>query len=456
MGTFIDLTGQKYGKLTVIERAENINGRVAWKCRCDCGKEITTTSNALRTGNTKSCGCSRYEPKKEELLTLSYDDEIPVGRAKDLRGQKFNKLTVLYRVEKPNNIKQKQAYWKCQCECGNITIVSAANLTSGSTKSCGCWKKERFAIEHDPSLREDELPIGNAINLTGQRFGQLTVLYRAKIPEHVINRGVYWKCQCDCGKITIVNGNALRCGKTTSCGNHKFNDLTNQRFGRLVALKHVGANKKGYALWECKCDCGNIKTITSEDLLSGRTNSCGCLKRELFRERSKTISPGEKFGKLIVIEEAYIKNHKRYWKCQCECGSIIYVPSGALTTGNTQSCGCLNSKGELKIMQLLTKYNINYLKEYTFDDLVSPLRGRKLRFDFFINNQYLIEYDGRQHFEVAPNWGGEEKFKENQLNDKVKNEYCKIHNIPLIRIPYWHYNKITIDDLRPETSQFLI
>ena len=127
-----------------------------------------------------------------------------------------------------------------------------------------------------------------------------------------------------------------------------------------------------------------------------------------------------------------------------------------LLSGRTNSCGCLNSKGELKIMQLLTKYNINYLKEYTFDDLVSPLRGRKLRFDFFINNQYLIEYDGRQHFEVAPNWGGEEKFKENQLNDKVKNEYCKIHNIPLIRIPYWHYNKITIDDLRPETSQFLI
>ena len=79
-----------------------------------------------------------------------------------------------------------------------------------------------------------------------------------------------------------------------------------------------------------------------------------------------------------------------------------------------------------------------------------------MRFDFYVNNKYLIEYDGQQHFYDIKYFGGEEQFKKQQQYDKIKNEYCKSHNIPLIRIPYWHYDKITIDDLRPETSQFLI
>ena len=61
MGAFIDLTGQKFGKLTVIERAENKNGRVAWLCKCDCGNFTTVTSKRLRNGDTKSCGCYHKE-----------------------------------------------------------------------------------------------------------------------------------------------------------------------------------------------------------------------------------------------------------------------------------------------------------------------------------------------------------------------------------------------------------
>lgn len=58
MGTLIDETGNKYGYLTVIERAlNNKDGRAAWKCRCKCGKEIIVSGKSLRSGNTKSCGC---------------------------------------------------------------------------------------------------------------------------------------------------------------------------------------------------------------------------------------------------------------------------------------------------------------------------------------------------------------------------------------------------------------
>lgn len=62
MGKYVDLTGQKYGRLTVIELAErNIRGCIQWKCRCDCGNETILTTSAIRSGNTKSCGCLHSE-----------------------------------------------------------------------------------------------------------------------------------------------------------------------------------------------------------------------------------------------------------------------------------------------------------------------------------------------------------------------------------------------------------
>lgn len=69
MGKFIDLTGQRFGKLVVIERAGTQNGHILWKCKCDCGNEIVTLMNSLRGGNTISCGCFRREKMREKLQT---------------------------------------------------------------------------------------------------------------------------------------------------------------------------------------------------------------------------------------------------------------------------------------------------------------------------------------------------------------------------------------------------
>lgn len=61
MAKAIDLTGQKFGRLTVIERTENIGIQVCWKCQCDCGNETKTTTFRLRHGITQSCGCLQIE-----------------------------------------------------------------------------------------------------------------------------------------------------------------------------------------------------------------------------------------------------------------------------------------------------------------------------------------------------------------------------------------------------------
>ena len=80
------------------------------------------------------------------------------------------------------------------------------------------------------------------------------------------------------------------------------------------------------------------------------------------------------------------------------------------------------------------------------------------KFDFYVENKYLIEYDGEQHFIFKNNegWNNEEHFKKTQEHDSYKNQWCKDNNIPLIRIPYTHYDNIVIQDLLLETSQFLI
>lgn len=82
--------------------------------------------------------------------------------------------------------------------------------------------------------------------------------------------------------------------------------------------------------------------------------------------------------------------------------------------------------------------------------------GGYYRFDFYVENKYLIEYDGIQHFSPGSGWNTLEQLKKTQEKDKLKNLWCQQHNIPLIRIPYTHLDEITIEDLKINTSNFLL
>lgn len=301
----------------------------------------------------------------------------------------------------------------------------------------------------------DEIPVGRAEDIREQKFGNLTVLYRVVKPQHYKSSGTYWKCQCDCGNFMIARTADLKNGRVKSCGCLKYfeNEIGN-RYGRLTVVQRMPNNDYRQATWLCQCDCGNTIITTGTLLRKGATQSCGCLHKEQLSQRSKKQIPfGTRYGHLTVIDNAPSgKNGRTKYQCKCDCGNKIIVDANNLRQGVTQSCGCIRSQGELKISNILNNNNINFIKEKSFKDCRSP-KNRLLRFDFYVNNNYLIEYDGEQHFY---NSFGLDTFKSTQKHDKIKNEYCKTHNIPLIRIPYTHYDKITIDDLRPETSQFLI
>lgn len=279
--------------------------------------------------------------------------------------------------------------------------------------------------------------MGKFIDLSGQQFGEMIVLEKdLELTQQ--KRRVYWKCQCSCGRVKSVRADGLKTIK--SCGECK-KDLQGQRFGRLVALEKGKQDKAQHQYWICKCDCGNIVEINSDNLRRGLTQSCGCLHAEMIHEtRFKDLS-GQKFGKLIAISYEII-NSKTYWLCQCECGNKTIVTRNNLINGHTQSCGCIHSSiGENNIEQLLKKYNITYKKEYIFSNF------KNRRFDFYLPDyNRLIEFDGIQHFQFKNTWyQSKEEWEQNLMRDNEKTAYALSHNISLIRIPYWERDNITLD-----------
>ena len=122
MAKALELCGQKFGRLTVIKRAgSNSPGKALWLCRCICGGKTIVSSQRLRSGNTRSCGCLQ-------------------GGAFDLNGQRFGRLTVIERAS--SNKSRRGNRWLCRCSCGNQLWVLARGLTSHHTKSCGCLHRE--------------------------------------------------------------------------------------------------------------------------------------------------------------------------------------------------------------------------------------------------------------------------------------------------------------------------
>lgn len=300
-------------------------------------------------------------------------------------------------------------------------------------------------------MYENEIPVGKAENLIGRRFNKLIVLCRVKSSD----RKTRWLCQCDCGNTTIVRTDFLKSGHTTSCGCNYSPDLTGQTFGRLTVIEKYGTiNRELY--WTCKCSCGNVIQVRGVSLKKGDTQSCGCFREESLQNRAYDLT-GQKFGKLTALYPTDKRHCKSIiWHCKCDCGNECDVNGANLRTGKTQSCGCLLSKGELAISTILRDNNIDFSTQQIFHNLVDEKTGNPLRFDFYIEENYLIEFDGQQHFFPIEIFGGQEQFEIQKERDMKKNKWCEENHIPLIRIPYTKFNTLCIEDLLLESTQFRV
>jgi len=213
----VDITGLKFGKLTVQGRAENIGNCVAWHCICDCGITKIVRGNQLGRGSTRSCGC------------------LMGRKSYNLVGKVFGKISVLNYFGKD----ERGALWNCLCECGNTKVYPSRSLLGGNTNSCGCLVGKK------------------AYDLIGRTFGKLIVVSRASNIKTPHGTKARWNCVCECGNKTIVrardllkenNKRSCGCIAKRKCGcitGRKAEDLAGRVFGRLSVIEKVNApNKK--------------------------------------------------------------------------------------------------------------------------------------------------------------------------------------------------------------------
>lgn len=236
-------------------------------------------------------------------------------------------------------------------------------------------------------------------------------------------------------------------------------------------IKRTDVNMTNF-YYLCVCDCGNWHILLNNHFNNNNTISCGCKKNELLKEKCKNTKKNffdisnQTFGELKVL---YPTDKRLFdcivWMCECiNCGGKQEVSGSMLRRGSRsfcEYCSKRRSKGELIISKILKDNNLFFEQEKKFIDCKFPDTKYYAYFDFYVEDKYLIEFDGQQHFQPeAFNNLSKNKaikiFAQTKERDNFKNQWCEMKGIPLIRIPYTAINQLSVEDLKPETSRFLI
>lgn len=233
---------------------------------------------------------------------------------------------------------------------------------------------------------------------------------------------------------------------------HTFNHLTVLGKGP----NYVSPAGHNQSQWWCICDCEdhNILLVRGANLTSNNTKSCGCQNTQSRKmnvlkaqQAARLDLTGQQFGELTAIcptDER--RGNSIVWECKCSCGRTHFAPANELNAGRVESCGCTtDSKGVRRIKRILTENNIPYIAEWTPEDCRFPDTGANARFDFYINNSFLLEYDGIQHFKERDTDFFRDSLAKCQEHDAFKNLWCKEKKIPLKRIPYTELNNLTLE-----------
>ena len=186
-------------------------------------------------------------------------------------------------------------YWLALCAPNHALFQRIFFAMSGLKKYASNVSKTE--LEHGVEVYErgkeaqraaTRLRRARFINLAGETIGRLSVLQ----PTRTKGGRPAWECQCTCGKTTVIGSDQLLSERTKSCGclrsRLRYLDLTRQVFGRLTVLKPTGISKHRMQ-WNCVCSCGKTAMVSSIDLTSEHTRSCGCLRADMMRVRGPKI-----------------------------------------------------------------------------------------------------------------------------------------------------------------------
>lgn len=323
-------------------------------------------------------------------------------------------------------------------------------------------------------------------DLSGKRFQNLEVLKQAD--DYVGPSGRHermWQCKCLlCGDVIVTRERNLKSGHVKSCGkkHRRVEDLKGKQFHDLKVIERAPntySGKSSYVMWRCKCQCGREVVVRAASLKNGHTRSCGrCSRSKSNMGKGLDDISNKEFGYWTVLSKSRSiiqPNGKRVtlWKCQCRCGEIREIRAGTLKSGLSYSCGCHKvkmlaekaskgfgiSKSEKFVSDVLKDKQIYYEPQKIYSDLRGD-SGYPLSYDFLIYNDifepvFLIECQGKQHYEPIGYFGGEERFETQKRNDEYKKLYADKINLPLLEIPYWYSSEETLQALDIMFSKYI-
>lgn len=479
----------------VISRLPNKQGNRMLRVKCElCGTERDVQSKKFfsnRPLKEGMCNCRKYRPQ----VDTSYTDTIrgsdifvglseksngwqyiwikclECGKYRRVKGEEYLKGfyidTCDHKKESEVNIKQFDfdsfypiiPYYNMDDffvgqQIENFTFLGfkeEAKHIFAYLQCNTCGKKHRISINE--FLRADKHTLTfYSCSCNGLENIQINGIYGNLKVLSFDKKKKKYRCKCICEKSEIVyrdkyqllNGISLSCGCLSKDLKSKynivhyigkeFNNLKVEGFYKLKINQKENYNDQG-VYWLCTCKlCGKKVIFPSKHIIAGAVTDCGCKNRRFFEE----YKIGDFVDDFKIVDIIRRKGEGTYWVVSCPiCGTPFVRLASNICLGHYKSCGCLSrSYGELLILKILKKHKLNFREQVSFTDL----KNGTLRFDFMVEKEgihYLIEFDGMEHFSENSQFGAKkENFISVQYNDNLKNQYAKLKEIPLLRIPY--------------------
>lgn len=361
--------------------------------------------------------------------------------------------------EKYINAKSEMSF---KCKCGDIFYTDLDRFKSRNKRQCtDCGIKNRSAIRKLSYNQVKEYIDGGSGN--GCKL----------LSNEYENNSRKLNIMCKCGSKFEVSFGQFKdknqkqcpvCGYKSGGDKHKHSIeeiLIYIKENTELSIINLNENYNPYQKLEFVCKCGEMvpqtfRTLKKNVDRGGKGECNSCLRKRLSSNLTLSVATVKKYidtngnGASLVSKE--YKGSKDKLKIKCSCGEYFNVSFSKFKSGQIKckTCTGTKSRGEHRVENFLLKKQISYKNQYWFRNLRSSIkkeRSRVLCFDFAITNkrgllECLIEFDGGQHYQSIKYFGGQKAFERQQQNDQIKNQYCKDNNIPLIRIPYYHFDYI--------------
>lgn len=297
------------------------------------------------------------------------------------------------------------------------------------------------------------------------------------IRQHKSNTKIKLKIKCHCGEVFYTSFDKFKNQNKKQCTKHKYDIIKHKLYkGKEQFQKELNKKFKDEFLV-----IGEYINTDTKILIQHNSNRCNnskwymqpknilksglcpvCRRLEQSEIQQKTHETFLKEIQIINNEFELLSQYRGAYKPIIVkhkiCNNIFTISSARNLLKRTSCPQCNESKGEKEIRMILSKLNIKYAEQYSYKDLYFKDKNFPLRFDFAVlgdndNVIFLIEYDGEFHYKKIYK---EHDLKGQQERDTLKNEYCKLHNIDLLRIPYWDFDNIEqiIKDKIRTASQF--